>query len=69
MKLRDIRSSLQMDRQVSLKVYECIRRTNILTIEKYISYRIIHRINMNVLWLWNSVYPKIKDQVNEVKRG
>jgi len=62
MKLKEIDSSLEMDRQVSLKVYEKCRC--ILMLDTNCPYHIHHYINSSV---FEQAYPKIKDEVNETK--
>ncbi len=62
MKLKEIYSSLEMDRQVSIKVYEKCRC--ILISMPNFHYHIHHYINSSV---FEQVYPKIKDEVNETK--
>jgi hypothetical protein len=64
MKLKEIYSSLQMDRQVSGSVYEKCRCILMLDLDIDCPYHIHHYINSSV---FEQVYPKIKDEVNETK--
>jgi hypothetical protein len=61
MKLKEIYSSLEMDRQVSVSVYEKCRC--MLSIDPY-HYQINHYMYLRI---FEQVYPKIKDEVNETK--